>query len=175
LQKAKDANNKKALQQLAMINPPYLNNNGNLIYKDLIKERSWLGHFGGIAANSVSNPGGLDESLFFTGTEYTLFDLFKVEARIQKSVQSTWREMLTFDAITEIPNLETPVYFFAGMHDYNTPVELLYDYYNVLKSTKGKYLIKFENSGHILIFEEYQKFKKELLKIVDQINSNIKI
>lgn len=63
-----------------------------------------------------------------------------------------------------VPKLEVPVYIFAGRHDYQVPSILAEQYYQTLECPH-KELIWFENSGHLLNYEEVEKFNAECLKI----------
>ena len=171
IDQAKADNNKQAINVLMKVKPLYTDDKNKLKYDDLILERSWLGYYGGIANKRIKNPSGMDDSDFFDQTEYSIFDLLKVKARSKKSLVNMWNELSTFDAEKEIPEIDVPVYFFVGLHDYNTPFELTYRYYDNLKAPMGKKLIKFENSGHVLIFEEYSKFKNELRNVVQETNN----
>jgi pimeloyl-ACP methyl ester carboxylesterase len=60
-----------------------------------------------------------------------------------------------------------PVYFFAGRYDYNTPWELVQEYYDRLDAPKGKHLVWFENSAHSPNLEEPEKFVEETVKVVE--------
>ena len=58
---------------------------------------------------------------------------------------------------------EIPVYFFAGRADYNTPFELVEQYYQKISAPK-KDLIWFEKSAHSPNFEETEKFDEVMIK-----------
>jgi pimeloyl-ACP methyl ester carboxylesterase len=67
--------------------------------------------------------------------------------------------------LNQVPKLDVPVYFFEGRHDYNTPWELVQEYYDKLDAPKGKHLVWFDNSAHGLDYEEPEKFVEELVKV----------
>jgi pimeloyl-ACP methyl ester carboxylesterase len=56
------------------------------------------------------------------------------------------------------------VFFISGAYDYNTPWELVERYTNVLIAPQKEF-IKFEKSGHSPVFEEPEKFNKEVIRI----------
>ena len=66
----------------------------------------------------------------------------------------------------DAPRLEAPVYFFEGRHDYNTPWELVQEYYDKLDAPKGKTLIWFENSAHSPNLEEPERFSRVMINRV---------
>ena len=67
------------------------------------------------------------------------------------------------DAAQGLTDFVVPVYFLMGQHDYDTPVNLFEEYYNLITSTKT--WVKFDNSAHFPFYEEPQKFRDELLKV----------
>lgn len=74
----------------------------------------------------------------------------------------------SFNAIEKFPELNLPVFFFMGKHDYNTPLEATKKYYQNLIAPKGKQLIIFEKSAHTPFLAETKKFVKELIKVKNE-------
>ena len=72
-------------------------------------------------------------------------------------------DVMFFDARKKVPSVEIPVYFFVGRTDYDTPSELVEDYYARLISPK-KQLIWFENSSHFPFYSEPEKFNSVLIE-----------
>jgi pimeloyl-ACP methyl ester carboxylesterase len=64
----------------------------------------------------------------------------------------------------EIEQIDIPVFFFLGRHDYNTPSSLAAEYLDRLRAPK-KYLIWFEESAHFLFYEETGKFVTEMTRV----------
>ena len=79
-----------------------------------------------------------------------------------------WEETSSFDAFKEVTELQVPVYFFSGRNDYNTPLELVRRYFEVLKAPKGKQLIIFENSAHTPFMKEPEKFYQEMVRVKNE-------
>ena len=61
-----------------------------------------------------------------------------------------------------VPEVKVPVYFFAGRHDYDTPFELVEDYYRTLIAP-SKDLLWFENSAHFPFYEEPELFNSSMI------------
>lgn len=69
----------------------------------------------------------------------------------------------SFDFRTSVNQVDVPVYFFTGRHDYDTPFSLVEQYYDKL-SAPTKEIIWFENSAHFPFYEEPQKFNKMIIE-----------
>jgi len=69
--------------------------------------------------------------------------------------------------ITEIPALQLPAYFLTGRNDYNTPYQLVREYYEILEAPE-KEIIVFEDSAHTPMFAENDKFSQALIDIKKQ-------
>jgi pimeloyl-ACP methyl ester carboxylesterase len=65
----------------------------------------------------------------------------------------------------QIPELQVPVYFFAGRYDYKAPSVLVDEYFQVLEAP-AKWMIWFENSAHVPIVDEREEFHKAMINIV---------
>lgn len=70
----------------------------------------------------------------------------------------------------QVPRLEMPVYYILGRYDQNCPCELAAAYLERL-SAPYKELIWFENSAHLLVGEEPERFAAAMRKVLqDQRN-----
>lgn len=74
-------------------------------------------------------------------------------------------EYQSFDAVKDIPKLETPVYFFSGQKDYNTPLQLVKSYFEVLDAPHGQHLVIFESSAHTPFMGEADRFNQEMRQV----------
>lgn len=92
--------------------------------------------------------------------DYTLTE--KINLWIGKSrsgISSLWKEMVATDLTTKKTELDIPVYFVHGLHDYTVSYALAKEYFEKLKApVKGFYT--FEQSAHSPIFEEPARMKK---------------
>ncbi len=73
-------------------------------------------------------------------------------------MRNLWDDIAEINLFEQVPRLEIPVYFIAGKHDYNTPTELVREYYEQLEAPKGKHFILFDNAAHMPEFEDTALF-----------------
>lgn len=161
LEEATRTKNLKAIKELERIGePPYKNQ-----MKDLLIQRKWLSKFKGAVYEKKLYKEIIKYLL--TSSEYSLSNIFNFTQGNKFSLKSMWSELLTFDATRDVPEMKVPVYFCIGRHDYNTPFELSYKYYEVLKAPKKEF-IWFERSAHSPIFEETEEFSKTMIRIKNE-------
>jgi len=96
--------------------------------------------------------------------EYTLGEKINLwRGKIRSGVSPLWDEMIATDLTKKVPELDLPVYFFHGIHDYTVSYAEAKSYFHQLKAPmKGFYT--FEQSAHSPIFEEPER----TLKILSQ-------
>ena len=136
----------------------------------LTVQRKWLSKFGGmmIGVNSYS----LIISNMLFANEYNIKDWILYPKAAKLSLKMMWKPLLAVDFMSTVPKLEVPVYFFVGQHDYLTPAELTEEYYQELECPYKK-IVVFENSAHMLNFEEAEKFYQECLKVKESHYSSL--
>jgi pimeloyl-ACP methyl ester carboxylesterase len=92
--------------------------------------------------------------------EYTVgetWHLWAAKARSGASV--VWEEMISTDLRPTVPEVQVPVYFLHGVHDYTCSYELARAYAADLRApTKGFYT--FASSAHSPIFEEPARVRR---------------
>ena len=154
--------NQIAIEELEGIGaPPYDN------HKELSKQRKWLERFGGVSHNNkITVKDYLKIGL--TSPDYSLFDGLLFLLGREFSENNMWEERLHTDLFQEVPRIDIPIYFFAGRYDYNTPSQLAERYYQQLDAPRGKKIIWFENSGHMIPYEEPEKYSDELLRVLNE-------
>lgn len=162
LKSAKEANNNKAVKELTRIGRPDANGN----YKDDSGYEitvSWVEYYGGSIYGKTST--GDLENIILSSQIY--------KDNIEK-VENGWsfsdllfddKEVRSLDFRSKIKSVDVPVYFFEGTYDYETPFELVKEYFNILKAP-SKELIWFENSAHFPFYEEPQKFNEIMINKV---------
>jgi len=163
--KAVESGNKKAIRELEEIGPPV-----NGVYGDdpsdldgLMTQRKWLLKYNGVMHEKSSH---LEYYFaYILSPEYSVFDAINVLRGVKNSLNEMWNQVLQVDFFTEIPEVQVPVYFFAGRYDYNTPFELVEEYYNIIEAPK-KELVWFEKSGHSLHNEEPERFTRLMVEKV---------
>lgn len=96
--------------------------------------------------------------------EYTLGEKINLwRGKFRSGVSSLWDEIIATDLTKKVPELDLPVYFFHGIHDYTVSYAEAKSYFHQLKAPiKGFYT--FEKSAHSPIFEEPER----TLKILSQ-------
>ncbi|MFJ7730215.1 alpha/beta fold hydrolase [Neobacillus sp. NPDC097160] len=156
LRKANDLKNKKALKELNKVefNP------NDLKYLDI--QRKWLTKFGG-SFIGVTMYNLIYSNMLFA-TEYTIKDWMSYMKAGKFSLDALWQELVEVNFLETISELEVPVWFLVGKYDYQTPFQLVEQYFNTLECPK-KELVWFENSGHLLNYEETDKFNEVCLNI----------
>lgn len=164
LQKANDTNNKKALKELLSINSQntYLTIDTENKWFDYIKkQRKWLISLGGEIYNQ-NNYSLLFNSKTLFSPEYSLLDFIKFGQGSVFSLKSMWPEVMNIELDKTTTNFEIPIFFLQGEHDYNTPTELVKEYFNSINAPE-KQLVLFEKSAHHPMYEEPKKFENVLV------------
>jgi pimeloyl-ACP methyl ester carboxylesterase len=89
--------------------------------------------------------------------EYTLMEKINFwRAKAQNGVSPLWDANLSTDLSEEVPELDIPVYFLEGIHDYTCAYAEAQAYFEKLEApVKGFYT--FEESAHSPMFEEPEK------------------
>ncbi len=159
LDEAYKRNNKTAIRELEGIGPPPYAK-----HSYLVTQRKWLVKFGGALYGKKGY--GEQVKVALAAPEYGPVDYLKFIHGGNSSTKLMWEEMQGCNFIEQAPRLEVPVYFFAGRHDYNTPFELVEEYYEMLDAPAGKHLVWFENSAHSPNLEEPRRFIKVMVEQV---------
>ncbi len=97
--------------------------------------------------------------------EYCMCDYFAWLGGSTRGSGPMWDPEKPFDVFERAPRLDVPAYFLSGRNDYNTPGELVEQYYDMLDAPAGKQMIWFENSAHAPFMGEPDKFFQELVRI----------
>jgi pimeloyl-ACP methyl ester carboxylesterase len=163
LQRAREQNNAEAIAQLEALKD-YPSLDGHWM-RDVITQRRWLGEFGGV----LYGKKGM-QSLFFVERppEFSVFEFVPFFLGSLRSLDLLWPQILrNGDFRKTAPELQVPVYFVTGRHDYNVPFALTEAYYSRLRAPK-KTLIWFERSAHMPNFEEPEKFNDLMIHRVLQ-------
>jgi pimeloyl-ACP methyl ester carboxylesterase len=94
--------------------------------------------------------------------EYTLIEKVKLwRGKVQSGVSALWDEAIATDLSNQVTELELPVYFFHGIHDYTVSYTLAKDYFEKLNAPIKRFYT-FEQSAHSPVFEEPEKMLKIL-------------
>lgn len=155
LNEARDTQNREAIKELTDMGPPPWD------YDTMNKQRKWLRRFGGtIYEDKESANSFLSDFMgkMLLSPEYSLMEIVENSMDPNFAVRNLWDDIADIDLFEQVPRMEVPVYFIAGRHDYNTPSELVEEYYEQLDAPEGKHLIWFENAAHMPEFEDPEQF-----------------
>ena len=105
---------------------------------------------------------------FLTSPEYSLSEGIRTfrNRGFDFTINAMWAELKNVDLTNEIQSIEVPIYFFEGKYDMTTPTVVVEKFYDNLDAEKGKHLVIFENSGHLPMIEEKEKYQDLLINIV---------
>lgn len=164
LKSAMENGNKQAINDLTEIGEPEngvykCGNSGTKI------QRKWLTYFGG-AFYGEKGWGKLLTKIF-TASEYNFIDIFHLfkSMNLPSRNEMSVNEFLKSNLFETVKEIDVPVYFFLGRHDYQIPSIVAEKYFNYLKA-KRKTLVWFEKSAHSACFEEAAKFNQLMVEKV---------
>ncbi|MFO8058203.1 MAG: alpha/beta hydrolase [bacterium] len=158
---ARERNDRLGKMQLEAIGPPPYDS-----LNELVVQRTYLRKYGGATHDPDNYNRFIRASL--SAPEYTALDLVRYQLGTFYSIRYMWDEVLTYNLIEQVPRIEVPVYFMHGRHDYNTPWELVKEYYRKLEAPAGKSLVWFESSAHSPNLEEPEKFAECMADVVEE-------
>ena len=158
-EQAQQDKNQKALDDLQAVVPFDPTNVEHISVKNKVLET-----YGGEYHQAASYQKYVD--YMGQGPEYTAADFQRFEQGARWSDQTTEIEVARsgYSLFRDLPEVQIPVYFFAGRYDYQTPSSLAEDYYKMLKAP-DKGFVWFEESAHYTYFMEPDKATRELILI----------
>ncbi len=131
-----------------------------------IMER-WVGHYSRIEHTPIASSRFV--SLAFSSPVYSWADLVRIPLGVRFSFAQLWKEIFyETDLFRQAPRIDVPVFFFEGRYDEVVTTEVAQRYFDTLDAPRGKRLVWFEESGHWPHFEESEKYRAELIKVVLQ-------
>ncbi len=139
--------------------------------KKYLKLAGHIGHYGGFLADSSFKQYlkmGILMNYFITSPEYSLLEGFRtfLNKGFDFTMNAIWEEYKNINLTKEIKSIKVPIYFFEGKYDMTTPIVLVEKFYDNLNAEKGKNFIIFENSGHLPMIEEKEKYEELLITVV---------
>ena len=149
--------------RLKMIGPPPYAHN-----LELSVQRDCLVRLGGALHDQHNYNGQIESTL--TAPEYSPSDVARYLLGEGFSIHRMWGSLADYNLIRQVPRIEVPVYFAEGRYDYNTPWELVQEYYNALDAPRGKTLVWFEHSAHSPNLEEPEEFARLMERVVTETN-----
>ncbi len=174
LEKAKEINHKKALQDLTESGAPQ-SGDFSTMYKNgfwgLVKQKHWLLKLGG-ERYGRTNYSDWIRNIWFS-REYSFGDLIRYGKSSGFSAGNIIYDpdFNNYNIPEKYKEFEVPVFFISGVHDYNTPWELVEEYHANIKAPIKEF-IPFEKSGHSPCFEEPERFNEELIRILTKVSTS---
>ncbi len=163
LRRARELGEHDAMRELQEIGPPpYPSADSG----EMGVQRKWLFRFGGEVYEESNNFRYLLDllRLHLFAPEYSVADIINLVRGGNQSSRLMWEDLLAVDLPEQVPQLEVPVYFFTGRHDYVTVYEKVQEYYETLNAAH-KEIVWFDSSAHSPNFEEPEKFVGEMLRV----------
>ena len=105
---------------------------------------------------------------FLTSPEYTLSEGFRtfMGNGYRFTLNAMYDEIKSVNLTKEIQSINVPIYFFEGKYDMATPTVLVKNFYENLDAKNGKKIFIFENSAHMPITEEKEKYEDLLVNVI---------
>lgn len=171
LDEARKAGNKADEETLLKIGPPVMG-----CYKggfdSMMKQRNIMMKYGGYSKEKGKQSywDAMVKPMLKSG-EYTLSDLVGYVKGYKFVLKNMWEEIGKTDFPSTCTKFDAPIFIFDGRLDYNTPAELVEDWFNMIEAPV-KELHWFEKSGHNPMSDEPAKFisllKAKLLPLCAQ-------
>ncbi|MGE8204831.1 alpha/beta fold hydrolase [Heyndrickxia sp. NPDC080065] len=161
LKKSQEIGNEKAYAELKRIGPPPWN---KLCFDWILTK--WLQEFEvGLVHNG--KLAGLLFKPILKSTEYRLFDFIRWMRGKFFSTSLLKEELACFDLFKSNKNLQVPIAFCCGRHDFTTPSVLAEAFFKDLQAPVKKW-VWFEKSAHSPMFEESEAFNRFILDTANE-------
>jgi pimeloyl-ACP methyl ester carboxylesterase len=156
LDQARQRHRRRAIRSLERIGPPPYAGDWR---KKTVTERSYVARFGGEVRASRGGAMGMVLRGLLVSPEYTLRDRVNYFRGVLESMRILWPQLLEVDLFEQVPEMQLPVFFMEGRHDWEVPSILSARYFEALRAP-SKRLIWFENSAHLPNAEERDRFNQ---------------
>jgi len=168
LDEAKKANDQNDVDALLEVGPPVMG-----CYKGgfdgMMKQRNIMMKYGGYSKEEGKQSyfDAMVKPMLKSG-EYTISDLYGYIKGYKFVLTNMWEEIGKVDFTKSCTKFDAPIFIFDGRLDYNTPAELVEDWFNMIEAPI-KELHWFDKSGHNPMSDEPEKFipllKEKLLPL----------
>ena len=157
LARAKERGPARAVKQLLALGPP------PHTIEQLLVQRRWLTSMGGSMGRNLTMA-----RLIWRGLrtpEASLWDLVRLGRGAVFSLKPLWPQLMASHLRTEVPRLSMPVFFLLGRLDMQVAAPVSAAYFEALEAPH-KELVWFEESGHMVPFEEPERFNQVMIDAV---------
>jgi pimeloyl-ACP methyl ester carboxylesterase len=161
LREARRDANAKAIAELEAL-APYPPPDRPATLKEVIAQRTWVIHYGGLTAGRSDFAYDLNARKI--SPEYTDRDLRPPGFKDGEALERLLPDLTRADYRT-VKELKVPVFIFAGRRDFQTPSEIAATWHARLKAPK-KGLYWFEHSAHMMHLEQPGKTLMHLVRDV---------
>ncbi len=158
LEKAKEAENKKATKQLEE-----LDFSNGITFENHAIVWKWNLYFGGVVYGEkdfkfINRSASQSE-------EYSLKDFLRFKNGAKYSQETLWKEISNVKLDTENTEFKVPMYFIVGENDYAAVNLYAEDYYNLISAPK-KDFFRIEEASHMVQYEQNEEFENILINII---------
>ena len=136
--------------------------------KKFLEMEGHVGHYGGFLHSKSMKDLIILAFNFVTSPEYSLSEGIRTfrNKGFDFTINAMWEGLKNVNLTKEIPSIKVPIYFFEGKYDMTTPKVVVEKFYDHLDAEKGKKLFIFENSGHMPMLEEKERYEELLINVV---------
>ena len=155
MEAAERAGNRRAIADLKKLGPTFMQS------ADHMRVCRWVSRF-----TSAQYPGLPRWGLFRDAAgspSYDIADFWRLYRGMKFSLDCLWLPLNDVNLFEQAPRIEVPVYFFLGRHDYVVTSEVAERYFQAIDAPRGKQIVWFEKSGHMLHLSEPEKFRAALI------------
>ena len=160
MEQARRDGNAAAVAELESI-APYAHGDDPVDLDDLMLQRKWLNHYGGMMHNRTG--GQAEAALARLSPEYDRDDLAALWVANDFSMEHLLQEALTLD-MGRVERLDCPLILFLGRHDYNVSASTAAEWFERVQAPE-KSLVWFEHSAHEMMVEEPGKTLVSLVRL----------
>lgn len=148
IEQARADRNEEAIAELEAI-APYPPTDRAVTPQEILTQRRWVNHYGGLTWGRTDLE--YEQNAARLSPLYSDDDL-AARAHAGITLARLLPELWQLD-LRSVDRLDSPVFIFAGRHDYQTPSSIAADWFSRLQAPR-KELIWFENSAHMMHLEE---------------------
>ena len=165
LERAKQSNHRKAIQELEDIGLP---ESGR--YKDGDKslgvKMKWVRYFGGAAFHHERSIWLLIQDVLTTPV-YTFREKLNYPRGEAFTLEFIHDEVQDVKLTDEIQTLDVPIYFLHGIYDNQVPISIAKEFFGRISAPRKRFY-QFDNSAHGVLFEEPEKFNEIMIEILEE-------
>jgi pimeloyl-ACP methyl ester carboxylesterase len=161
LRRAMEENNNKAIRALQNVR---VSSQGRISLADLSVVLKWINRFGGSAFYNRQDSFRRLVWTVISFNEYTVCQRINYPRGESFTLRHMYDEVADINLFDEIRSVEVPIFLMHGRHDYQVPMRVAQDYFEILRAPHKEFHI-FENSAHGVLIEEPERFNELLAYI----------